>query len=68
MRTRISRIEFGVSAVDLQEVMATFKLTYLNYRGRAELIRFILSHAGIKFEDIRLAPEKWSELRQCMSK
>lgn len=43
--------------------MATFKLTYLNYRGRAELIRFILSQAGIKFEDIRLAPEKWNEIR-----
>lgn len=43
--------------------MATIKLTYLNYRGRAELIRFILSQAGIKFDDIRLAPEKWSEIR-----
>ena len=43
--------------------MATFKLTYLNYRGRAELIRFILSQAGIKFDDIRLAPEKWNEIR-----
>ena len=44
--------------------MATsFKLTYLNYRGRAELIRFILSQAGIEFKDIRLAPEKWDEIR-----
>lgn len=44
-------------------MMASFKLTYVNYRGRAELIRFILSQAGIEFEDIRLNPEKWNEVR-----
>lgn len=43
--------------------MAGYKLTYLNFRGRAELIRFILSQADIKFEDIRLVPEKWTEIR-----
>ena len=43
--------------------MASYKLTYLNYRGRAELIRFILSQAGLQFEDCRLPPEKWQETR-----
>ena len=48
--------------------MASYKLTYLNYRGRAELIRFILSQAGLQFEDCRLPPEKWLERRPSMSK
>jgi len=46
--------------------MAQYKLTYLNYRGRAELIRFILSQAGIDFEDCRIAPEEWQEYRKCI--
>jgi len=43
--------------------MAEYKLVYLNYRGRAELIRFILAYTGVKYEDSRLAPEKWPEAR-----
>lgn len=41
--------------------MATIKLTYLDYKGRAELLRFILSQAGVEFEDRRLKPEQWAE-------
>ena len=41
--------------------MATIKLTYLVYKGRAELLRFILSQAGVDFEDKRIKPEKWAE-------
>ena len=44
-------------------VMASFKLTYLNYRGRAELIRFILCQAKVEFEDVRLNPQEWNEIR-----
>ena len=43
--------------------MADYKLVYLKYRGRAELIRFIFAHAGVKYEDHREEPEKWAELR-----
>lgn len=43
--------------------MAEYKLVYLNYRGRAELIRFILAYAGVKYEDSRIDPEKWPEMR-----
>jgi len=42
--------------------MATVKLTYLNFKGRAELIRFILTQADIKFEDVRVEPQKWTEV------
>lgn len=41
--------------------MAPIKLTYLNFRGRAELLRFILAQAKVDFEDCRLEPEKWAE-------
>lgn len=43
---------------------ATTKLTYLNYRGRAELIRFILAQAAVDYEDNRIEPEKWAEVMQ----
>ena len=56
-------LDIGLYASAGLVTMATFRLTYLHYRGRAELIRFILSQAGIQFEDIRLPPEKWNEIR-----
>lgn len=41
--------------------MAAIELTYFNFKGRAELLRFILSHAGASFTDNRIEPEKWAE-------
>ena len=41
--------------------MAAIKLTYLDYKGRAELLRFILAQAGVEFQDNRIKPEKWAE-------
>lgn len=41
--------------------MATIKLTYLNYKGRAELLRYILAQAAVDYEDNRIEPEKWTE-------
>lgn len=41
--------------------MATVKLTYLNYKGRAELLRFMLAQASVDFEDNRIEPEEWAE-------
>ena len=43
--------------------MAAYKLTYLNYKARGELVRFILAYAEVDYEDVRLVPEKWQELR-----
>ena len=43
--------------------MAECKLVYINYRGRAELIRFILAQAEVKYDDSRIELEKWAELR-----
>lgn len=45
--------------------MANYKLVYLNYRGRAELIRFIFAQASVEYEDDRISPEEWQSCRQC---
>ena len=44
--------------------MATkYKLTYFNLRGRAETIRMLFAAADVEFEDVRIAPEQWPELK-----
>ena len=35
--------------------MSSYKLTYFNGRGRAELARLIFSAAGVSFEDERIS-------------
>ncbi|XP_065193251.1 hematopoietic prostaglandin D synthase-like [Sycon ciliatum] len=46
--------------------MAVYKLTYFNGRGRAELLRYCLSFAGVEFEDNRLEMPAWPELKKTM--
>lgn len=48
----------GVSAA--MATSSTIKLTYLDYRGRAELLRFILAQASVNFEDNRIKPQDWA--------
>ena len=44
--------------------MPSYKVTYFNIQGLAEPIRFILSHAGVEFEDVRIDKEKdWPQLK-----
>ncbi|KAF7988003.1 hypothetical protein HCN44_007497 [Aphidius gifuensis] len=43
--------------------MSSYKLTYFNMTGRAEPIRYMLSYAGIDFEDKRVSFEEWSSLK-----
>uniref|UniRef100_W5N5J5 glutathione transferase n=2 Tax=Lepisosteus oculatus TaxID=7918 RepID=W5N5J5_LEPOC len=43
--------------------MASYKLTYFNMRGRAELTRFILAYAGIPYEDIRIEWHNWPSIK-----
>ena len=41
--------------------MSSYKLTYFNARGKAEIIRLIFAQAGVEYEDIRIGGNEWRE-------
>ena len=41
--------------------MSTYKLTYFDIRGKAEIIRLIFAQAGVEYEDIRIGQDEWRE-------
>lgn len=45
--------------------MSTYKLTYFNAKGAAEVCRFIFAQAEVKYEDVRLewGGEEWAKLK-----
>lgn len=43
--------------------MPTYKLTYFNGRGRAEISRLIFAQAGVEYEDVRLKDEEWPKMQ-----
>ncbi|GFS04056.1 hematopoietic prostaglandin D synthase [Elysia marginata] len=43
--------------------MPTYKLSYFNTRGRAEIARLIFAYAGQKFEDNRVSRENWPAMK-----
>lgn len=42
----------------------THKLTYFNFKGLAEPIRFLLNYGGIEFEDVRIDRENWPQIKE----
>uniref|UniRef100_A0A4W5LIS7 glutathione transferase n=1 Tax=Hucho hucho TaxID=62062 RepID=A0A4W5LIS7_9TELE len=44
--------------------MPSYKLTYFNMRGRAELPRYIFAYAGIAFEDRRVEWKDWPSIKK----
>ncbi|KAG5666842.1 hypothetical protein PVAND_014852 [Polypedilum vanderplanki] len=47
--------------------MSSYKVIYYNNRGRAEAIRFLLSYAGIEFEDFRFeSKDDWPKYKPSM--
>ena len=43
--------------------MASIKLYYFDFRGRAEVSRMVLALAGKEFEDIRWQREDWPKYK-----
>jgi len=45
--------------------MPSYKLTYFNAKGSAEVIRFIFAQGGVKYEDVRVKVrgEQWKEMK-----
>lgn len=44
--------------------MSSYKLSYFNFPGVAEPIRFLLSYLNIDFEDYRFEFEQWPSIKQ----
>ena len=45
-------------------MMPKYRLTYFNFRGRAELARLIFAVADVEYEDERITEiEKWMKLK-----
>ncbi len=43
--------------------MASYKLTYFNGRGRAEISRYIFAQAGVDYEDNRVTGEEFGKMK-----
>ncbi|XP_033745537.1 uncharacterized protein LOC117331053 [Pecten maximus] len=52
-----------LSSIRIVSNMPSYKLTYFDARGSAELTRLALAAAGADFEDDRLSREEWAALK-----
>ena len=43
--------------------MPTYKLTYFNAKGRAEIARVLFAAGGVKYEDSRVTGEQWGAMK-----
>lgn len=43
--------------------ISSAKLTYFDGRGRGEICRWTLAHAGVEFEDYRVKDGEWSAIK-----
>ncbi|XP_033644356.1 uncharacterized protein LOC117303993 [Asterias rubens] len=43
--------------------MPTYKLTYFNARGLAELARLMFAEKGVEYEDVRIERDQWPDMK-----
>lgn len=43
--------------------MPSYKLTYFNGKGRAEVTRLIFAQAGVEYEDVRIEIPDWPKYK-----
>lgn len=43
--------------------MTSYKLYYFDIKGMGEPIRLTLAQAGVPFEDVRILPEQWPDIK-----
>ena len=43
--------------------MPTYKLFYVNARGRAEIVRLTFAQADVEYEDFRISREEWPKYK-----
>ena len=41
--------------------MSSYKLSYFDIRGKAEIIRLIFAQTGVEYEDIRIGQDEWRD-------
>ncbi|WAR26383.1 SCRY3-like protein [Mya arenaria] len=46
--------------------MPSYKFTYFNGKGRAEVSRLLFAAAGKAFDDVRIDSAQWSDLKKVM--
>jgi len=46
--------------------MSSYKLTYFDSKGRAEVARYLFAKAQVSYEDVRIKKEDWPELKKKM--
>ena len=61
LKKRMSALKMGKTDMKVDD--CDIKLTYFPSRGRAEISRLILTHAGVKFDDIRLTGEEFAQVK-----
>lgn len=44
-----------------------YKLIYFDSKGRAEVIRYLLSYGNVEFEDVRVSKEDWPKVKESKS-
>ena len=40
-----------------------YKLSYFDFRGKAEIIRLLFAQAGVPYEDVRIQRSNWLSIK-----